>query len=179
MLRRRLHTLVCMIIESSRILESLLTCLARKNHSFLLALHLELVREFLEMNTDKVDKPISLTNIFIIASLARAFERILNLKRLRMLKLNMNIKNTLLREALGAMLARVGKNPIMSSKMIVHCRLILTGKLAVVASKLSVAVLGVDENHLCWGLMPSTAARRGFQFLRGGRGQPSGHISMV
>ena len=139
---------MCMIIESSRILESLLACLARKNHSFFLALRLELICEFLEMNPDKVNESISLTNILVIASLARTLERLLRFKCLRMLKLDMNIKNTLLREALAAMLACMRKNSIMASKMIVHGRLIFSREIAMIANEFSVAILVIHENHL-------------------------------
>ena len=144
-----LDALVCVIIESSSILESLLTCLARKNHSIFLALHLELVCEFLEMNADKVDKAISLADILILTALAWTLERLLGSKCLWVLKFHMNIKNTLLRKALRAVLARMRKNPIMPSKMIMHCGLILSREIAMIANKLSVAVLGVNENHLC------------------------------
>jgi hypothetical protein len=137
-----------MIIESSRILESLLTCLTCKNHSFFLALRFELVREFLEMNADEMDESISLTNIFIITSLARTLERLLCFKSLRMLKLHMNIKNTLLREALTAMLTCMRKNSIMTSKMIVHGRLIFSREIAMIANKFSVVILVIYENHL-------------------------------
>ena len=143
-----LYTLMCMIIESSRILESLLTCLTCKNHSFFLILRLELVRKFLEMNADEMDESISLTNIFIITSLARTLERLLCFKSLRMLKLHMNIKNTLLREALTAMLACMRKNSIMASKMIVHRRLIFSREIAMIANEFSVVILVIYENHL-------------------------------
>jgi hypothetical protein len=148
MLHSGLHTLMCMIIESSRILESLLACLTGKNHPFFLVLRLELIRKFLEMNTDEMDESISLTNIFIIASLTRALERLLCFKSLRMLKFHMNIKNTLLRKPLGAMLTCMRKNSIMASKMIVHRRLIFSCKVAMIANEFSVAVLNIHENHL-------------------------------
>jgi hypothetical protein len=66
-----------------------------------------------------------------------------------MLKFDVNIKNTLLREALATMLTCVGKNTIMAREMIVHRGLIFCGKVAVGTRKFSVAILGVDENHLC------------------------------
>ena len=100
------------------------------------------------MNPNEVNETIALSYIFIRTSLTRTLEGLLGFECFRMLKFDVNIKNTLLREALAAMLACMRKNSIMASKMIVHGRLIFSREIAMIANEFSVAILVIHENHL-------------------------------
>lgn len=171
MLGSWLHTLVCMIIESSGILKSLLTCTTCQDHSIFLTLHFEFIGHFLQMNPNKMDKTIPLSHVFIGTSITRALERFLTFKCLWMLKFHMNIEHTLLRKSFATMLACMGKNTIMPSKMIMHRRLIFRCKVAMITNKFSCTVLCIDENHFeSVVLMHSMAAVEIFNFC-GGRKQ--------
>ena len=99
------------------------------------------------MYPNKVNKTISLTNILIFTSITRALEGLLRVQRLCVLELQMNIKYALLRKPLLTMLTLMRQYIIVTCQMIMHCRLVLCRKLAVVADEMSIRILNVLECH--------------------------------
>jgi hypothetical protein len=144
---RGAHTRVGVIEEHSATLEGFIARRARTYTVLDSCLCLQLPHNILQMYSNKVNKTISLTNILIFTSTARALESILCVQRLRVLKLQMNIKHALLRKPLLTMLALMGQYIIVTCQMIMHCGLILSSKLAVVADEMSVGILNVLECH--------------------------------